>query len=137
MTTNDPNKDLAISNGELNDDFLAAYVACAIWSSIDDDGNPLDREHSADDISPECLEKMRFDCLDFWTQAGGLLCDENCLTSNWEERAGHDFWLTRNGHGAGFWDGGWEEPAATKLTALAEKFGEVYLWTENGVVNCD
>jgi hypothetical protein len=23
-----------------------------------------------------------------------------------EERAGHDFWLTRNGHGAGFWDRG-------------------------------
>jgi hypothetical protein len=21
-----------------------------------------------------------------------------------EERAGHDYWLTRNGHGAGFWD---------------------------------
>ena len=25
------------------------------------------------------------------------------------ERIGHDFWLTRNGHGAGFWDGGWND----------------------------
>lgn len=24
------------------------------------------------------------------------------------ERIGHDFWLTRNGHGAGFWDGDWK-----------------------------
>lgn len=128
---------LTIETGELNDDFFAAYVVCAIWSSTDDDGNPLDSEHSADDISPECLDKMRFDCLDFWTQAGGLLCDENCLTSKWEERAGRDFWLTRNGHGAGFWDCDWEEPAASELAALAEKFGEAYLWAEDGVINCD
>lgn len=23
--------------------------------------------------------------------------------------AGHDLWLTRNGHGAGFWDGDWRD----------------------------
>jgi hypothetical protein len=39
-------------------------------------------------------------------------------------RAGHDFWLTRNGHGAGFWDGDWREPSASRLTAAAHKFGE-------------
>lgn len=129
--------DLTVETGELNDDFFAAYVECALWSSTGDDGEPLDREFSVEDISAECMEKMRFDCRDFWSQAGGLLCDENCKTDKWEERAGHDFWLTRNGHGAGFWDGDWEEPAASKLTALANKFGEVYLWAENGVINCD
>ena len=24
------------------------------------------------------------------------------------EKAGHDFWLTSQGHGSGFWDGGWK-----------------------------
>ena len=45
----------------------------------------------------------------------------------------HDFILTRNGHGAGFWDGDWHEPMATKLTELCEKFGEIdiYLSDEN------
>lgn len=38
-----------------------------------------------------------------------------------------DFWLTRNGHGAGFWDGDWPVPAATRLTEASEKAGEVYL----------
>ena len=45
----------------------------------------------------------------------------------------HDFILTRNGHGAGFWDGDWHEPMATKLTELCKKFGEIdtYLSDEN------
>jgi hypothetical protein len=43
------------------------------------------------------------------------------------ERAGHDVWLTRNGHGCGFWDGDWSEPAATRLTKASKKFGEFNL----------
>jgi hypothetical protein len=42
--------------------------------------------------------------------------------------AGHDFWLTRNGHGAGFWDGDWTEPAATILTNAAKAFDECNLY---------
>lgn len=129
--------DLKIETGELNDDFFAAYVAAALWSSTDDNGDPLDREFSVDDISPQCLEKMRFDCRDFWVQAGELLCLEHCNADKWEEQAGHDFWLTRNGHGCGFWDGDWQEPSATVLTALAQKFGEVYLYAIDGKVECD
>ncbi len=42
--------------------------------------------------------------------------------------AAHYFILTRNGHGAGFWDGGWSEPMATKLTNLCKKFGEIEVY---------
>ena len=42
--------------------------------------------------------------------------------------AAHDFILTRNGHGAGFWDGDWNEPIATKLTDLCKKFGEIEVY---------
>jgi hypothetical protein len=45
-----------------------------------------------------------------------------------ESDAGHDFALTRNGHGAGFWDGDWPEPAATELTKLSKEYGEVDLY---------
>ena len=41
--------------------------------------------------------------------------------------AGHDFWLTRNGHGAGFWDRGLGE-AGKKLTDAAHAFGECNLY---------
>jgi hypothetical protein len=34
----------------------------------------------------------------------------------------HDFFLTRNGHGAGFWDGDYKN--GEKLTEIAKSFGE-------------
>jgi hypothetical protein len=42
------------------------------------------------------------------------------------ERGGHDFWLTRNRHGAGFWDGDWERGA--ELTKAAHTFGGIDLF---------
>lgn len=36
---------------------------------------------------------------------------------------GHDFALTRNGHGAGFWDRGYG-PVGDRLTDAAESYGE-------------
>lgn len=44
------------------------------------------------------------------------------------ERAGHDLWLTRNGHGVGFWDGDWPEPLAEILTDSAHRLGPVDLY---------
>jgi len=38
----------------------------------------------------------------------------------------HNFALTRNGHGAGFWDGRYSEPLGRKLTELCRPFGEQY-----------
>ena len=42
------------------------------------------------------------------------------------EQAGHDFWLTRNGHGAGFWDRPelYGEDVAAELTRACEFAGE-------------
>ena len=128
---------LNISTGELNDDFLDGYLACALWASSTDSGEPLDGEYSVGDFSPECLGKMRGECLDFWKQAGALLCDDTCKVDQWASQAGHDFWLTRNRHGAGFWDGDWNEPAATELTKLAHGFGEVSLYVHLGMIEQD
>lgn len=50
--------------------------------------------------------------------------------------AGHDFWLTRCGHGAGFWDGDWPEPAATALTEASKAFRNVDLYVgDDGEIN--
>ena len=45
-----------------------------------------------------------------------------------EQSAGADFWFTRCGHGAGFWDGDWQEPHAAGLDALSKQFGNVDLY---------
>lgn len=109
------------------DDFYSAYVECALWSSNcenDPDGgpgDPLDKEHGPDDLSPETARRMRADAAEFFLQARELIEEKG------PSAAGHDFWLTRNGHGAGFWDGDWPENG-DKLTTIAEVFGEVHLY---------
>lgn len=46
-----------------------------------------------------------------------------------DEQIGHDFALTRNGHGAGFWDRGLGE-LGDALTAAAKPFDEVRVWLD-------
>lgn len=43
----------------------------------------------------------------------------------WSEM-GRDLWLTRNNHGAGFWDGDWPE-TGDQLTQIAQGMGEISL----------
>lgn len=107
------------------DTFTRAYIECALWSSNDnaDDqgGEPLDSNYSTEDIAPETLEKIKSDCAKFQV-------DNEANIGEKAFRAGYDFWLTRNHHGAGFWDGDWPEPQATRLTDAAHAFGEVDLY---------
>ena len=93
------------------DDFTTAYVEAAEWTE----------EQEGREWSPEARLRVIEDCASFQAQAGDLIYGT-------EEQAGHDFWLTRNGHGAGFWDGDWPEPAASKLDELSRAFGEVWLY---------
>ena len=107
------------------DEFTQAYLECALWAENDhrdeqgkNYGEPLDNNYSIEDIDPESLFKMVADCASF------QLGQKRYIASNLS-RAGCDFWLTRNGHGAGFWDGDWPEPAATRLTKASEKFDTI------------
>jgi len=47
------------------------------------------------------------------------------------EQHGHDFALTRNGHGAGFWDRGYGEDGDT-LSDAARAYGEYSVLTDDG-----
>ena len=106
------------------DTFTRAYLECALWSTTDEStptgGEPMDANYDLEDISPECLAQAQADCAAFQAQAGDMIADDL-------GGAGHDFWLTRNGHGAGFWDGDWGAHGDA-LTALAESFGTVDLY---------
>ncbi len=102
------------------DTFIQHYLVCALWASIDEDGEPLDSLYSPFDISDEFLNQTKTDCKNFLEQAGNLLDDWT------EEQAGHDFWLSRNGHGAGFFDR--NLPNDDKLQSLARKFKEINLY---------
>lgn len=116
------------------DDFadaaIDAYVETALWSSTDDDGDPMDANYSADDIHPDTLERMRQDLGSFLLANIDDIESADVRTVEYDriERAAHDFWLTRNWHGAGFWDGDWSEPQAARLTNAAKAFGEYNLY---------
>ena len=116
------------------DEFTRAYVETALWSSTDGDDVPLDKDHSAADIDDDSLAAMIADCRKFQDDNRALIqkaIDSGAVKSGpdygpWA-RAGHDFWLTRNGAGAGFWDGDWPEEDGAKLTEAAKAFRECYL----------
>lgn len=120
------------------DTFTRAYIACALWSSNDNateqGGEPLDSNYSIEDIAPETLQEMISDCADFQSSFGEHIAKDI-------SRAGHDFWLTRNGHGAGFWDGDWSEAMPSNgelvpqyrtvgdfLTAMSKPYGSFDLY---------
>jgi len=102
--------------------FEYSYIETALWSSIDDNGVPLDEKYSENDFADETLEQLREDCNKFQNEAGDLLDNLN------ETLVAHDFWLTRNHHGAGFWDGEYEKSTGKKLTELSHEFGECDLY---------
>ena len=108
------------------DTILAAYIACALWSSTDDAGTPLDDDFGPDDIADETREAMRQEIVDFVDLLTGDEVNVD-LSGMDAERFGHDFWLTRNGHGAGFWDRGLGELGDT-LTKWAHTYGGVDLY---------
>jgi hypothetical protein len=119
-------KVLADVGGAGVDPHLNDYLTCALWSSMDNadesGGEPLDANYGVEDLSPEAMDQAKRDWAAFQEQAGPLLDGLDL------GQVAHDFWLTRNGHGAGFWDGDYEEAIGEKLTELSKKFGEVDLY---------
>ena len=79
---------------------LLGYVSCALWSSTDDNDVPLDDGRDFADLPEVTMAKMRADVTAF---VAANLADLQRSALD-EDQIGHNFWLTRNGHGTGFWD---------------------------------
>lgn len=136
------------------DAFTKAYIVCALWSSIaettDSEGEEtteaMDANHDWTDLTDSTLGRMIADCKRFQEHVDRLFLIMECVTNidvTWESvrvssinssdgdfdaYAGHDFWLTRNGYGAGFWDGDWQKDVGEQLTQLSKSFGECNLY---------
>jgi len=113
-------------------DMTAAYIRAALWSTNDESdesgGEPLDANYSETDLTPKSRAKMAVDCAAFArdnaaTFAAAMMANP---AQGWAE-AGHDFWLTRCGHGCGFWDGDWPKAEGKALSEAARKAGNVDL----------
>lgn len=107
------------------DEFVTHYIITALWSSNDEStdngGVPLDVNYGIEDCAPEFLAAALHDCTAFRKDAEGLLADWT------DEQAGYDFWLTRCGHGAGFWDR--DKEKGNEITEIIkEKYPNVDLY---------
>lgn len=102
------------------------YVIAGLWAThgwdgdLDDDGNQLenlDDKYGPEDMSEEAMASITADVTAF-------------VMSNWADlrdmdpaQAGHDFLLTRDHHGAGFWDRGLGD-RGDRLTKASHPYGD-------------
>ena len=103
----------------------SAYLDAAEWADwpSDEEGNEEGdswaREAcaSADAAVRECLNMIISDDDDRDIESVLVSADIG------PESAGHDLWLTRNRHGTGFWDRGYDDDVAKILTDAAHSMG--------------
>lgn len=133
-----------MDNAALIDAMVIHCIATALWSSSGDDDEFLDAHYDRDDLAEATLKMFEEDCAKFFeANKADILCEDAPLAKDFEgpiaERkvamAGHDFWLTRCGHGAGFWDGDWPDEVGKRLTDASKGFGNVDLYVgDDGLI---
>ena len=110
-----------------HDAFTWGYLEAAEFTECHGDNNPELRD--ADGFSREFLMLADSECAEFQRENATLLSAAEELGET-AEQAGRDFWLTRNGHGAGFWDRGLGV-IGDRLTKAAHAYGEVALYVND------
>lgn len=69
-----------------------------MWAGVDDDSNTLDDSYDIDEIDTDTYDKLVQECKLFQEENAELLAGLDL------SQCGHDFLLSRNYHGTGFWD---------------------------------
>ena len=106
--------------------FLEAYIDALLWTCDDDaPGGEYQQDQTEIEIHVSLLRKSYDDCLKFWVENKHLITNA--------DQAGHDFLLTRDHHGVGFWDRNLGN-IGDQLTNASEAFCESNEGLENGVL---
>lgn len=102
---------------------LDAIITCLLWTMEADEATITDQDQKKLLAEWEWFvdkaDALGFDAWEHRTEA------INSAEGDEADYAAHDWVLTRNGHGAGFWDGGWEKSYGDKLTELCRQQGEI------------
>ena len=118
------------------DDFMRGYVKAMLWANTFVERPGEEEESTCEDVAYWYQSPGRWwedtpvdlgDAAAFWEAFGYVLLslDYGKRGEHWSsvELAGHDFALTRNGHGTGFWDRGMGE-MGDMLTEECKPYGE-------------
>lgn len=123
------------------DDFTRAYIDCALWSShvgsdyasendCAEDTSLESAGFSADELAPSTLDEIIEECASFQARNIATLA-----RAGNDEQNGHDYWLTRNHHGAGFWDRGYPSRIGDMLMRAAHADGSRDLYVgDDGLI---
>lgn len=121
------------------------YIKALLWSSTvtppgSNELTPVDEDELIPCqrwvASPEFVQKATSELEEFLsTLPSEFDPAEACLVHGHDPHTmlAHDFALTRNRHGAGFWDGDWAEPWGKILTDFAHQWPETELYLSD---NC-
>lgn len=112
------------------DVILNSYISCMLWTEeeplfLDENGeysNPDDIVVSEDMISEDDKYEMKKEIKWFIELAGDTI---NYVT---DDMLGYDLWLTRNGHGAGFFDRDLPKHVLDTFEELCDILGTVDLY---------
>lgn len=120
------------------DSIVSSYLEAVIFTEYDngvtiteedpeydEDGDNIIypfNDKSVDDFSDEAKNQAYEEIAWFIDNAGSAIDD---IT---DESIGHDIWLTRNGHGAGFWDKGYDSDIEEVLEQLSKDLGDMYAY---------
>lgn len=99
-------------------EFIAHYTTSLLFYGRDEEDEP--EELDVNDLSEDAKIEIERDCRLFMAQNAALL--EQAVEVYGIDHAGHDFYLTRCGHGCGYWDGDLPEELGKRLTEAAKAF---------------
>lgn len=109
------------------DAFTQNYVETMFWTDCNSDNEDGLADATFAELSPKALAEIIEDCTTFQANHRADL-DAAYATGLYNEaQAGHDFWLTRNRHGAGFWDRGLGG-IGKRLTNASHAYGSADLY---------
>lgn len=126
------------------EEFISGYIHCGLWAdAVPYCASEEERENiefgglEGETIADDVRGKVAEDCIafiDYNLKDLALYCAERTYDAGQgsvSEYAGHDFCLTRGGHGAGFWDRGLGE-LGERLSEAARAYGSpLELWQDS------
>lgn len=107
------------------DSFTRAYITTMLWTYDEDAPGGMDYRQTGrvtelyPKIADETVAEIVTECREFQEENASWL-----ESAGSGEQNGHDFWLTRNNHGVGFWDRGYAAAIGDALTHAANRAGE-------------
>jgi len=114
---------------------LIALAETILYSECDDNGVPFDANYFIEDFDEESLKKLYGEYQQFLSVVEEKITEKigeewDCIDDFYDlaqpalNQTEYDYILTRNRHGAGFWDGDWSDSVSEILTDAAQAQGE-------------